>query len=152
MSLASVPFLISIIAGVRAILRSIWDAAKRRAHTIWVWFGIIVPWVTKWLINLRGWRLAVVGALFVLFVAVIRLVIGFSISFWNFEDKAAWAFAQFDFVGWLIWDGPLQLKVAWARFWDLFSIWVSLVVLKLGLSKLSWWRYVAQSLVSPGGS
>lgn len=152
MSLASVPFLISIIAGVRAILRSIWDAAKQRAHTIWVWFGIIVPWVLKWLVNLRGWRLTVVVGLALLFAAAVRVVVQFTLSTWQVADLIGWAFEQFDFVGWLIWDGPLQLKVAWGRFWDLLSIWVSLTVMKLGLSKLSWWRVVARGLVNPSGS
>lgn len=150
MSLASIPFLVSIIAGVRAILRSIWDAARQRAHTIWVWFGILVPWITTWLVNLRGWRLAVVIALATLFATAIRIVVSYSLSLWQVSDIIGWAFDQFDFVGWLIWDGPLQLKVAWARFWDLLSIWVSLTVMKAGLSKLSWWREVARGLVSPG--
>lgn len=150
MGLAAIPWLVAIIAGIKEILRAIWDAAKARAHTFAVWFGIIVPWILTWLSNLRGWRVAVVIAFATIVAVAIRIIVNFSLSLWQFSDKAAWAFQQFGFVGWLIWDGPLQLSVAWDRFWDLLSIWVSLAVMKLGLSKLSWWREVARGLVSPG--
>lgn len=135
MGVESVPLLAAIISSLSAILKTIWDGIKARALQLAAWFGLFLPWVVRqfgkyWYVKGILLGVAVSGLR-----AVFRSVFGLLNSSFDFTDNLFAVMQDHPWVLNVLFHGPLALDVLMERLFDVLNTFLSLVSLRVLITR-----------------
>ena len=138
MGFESVPFLISIISSIGAVLRAIWEFAKQRVLMIATFLGIIVPWIVKFVVKWFSWKYLLWGAIALLVGQAVGAAMGVVREIPRLQAIYQDFITMFPGVGWFIWEGPLQLGVLLDGIPGMIRVWVATSVACFVVAKVKW--------------
>lgn len=153
MSVASIPFLVTIISAIGSVLKAIWDIAAKAASRSAFYIGVIVPTILRWFLTARGFTFALCVFLGVQTAAVLRIAFRLTQDVLHHSGSFAFFNAHFKWAYWMMWEGPFNLKHLYqSTIPDILGVWVSIVGIKYLFRKVAWIRFLVTKNFGGGGS
>lgn len=151
MSVASVPFLVTIISALGTMLKAIWEIAARAATRAALLFGTVVPMVLRWFLTFRGFTLALCVFLGIQVAAVMRLAFRLTQDVLQASGSLAFLNAHFKWMFFIFWDGPMNVKHLYSVCVpDILGVWAGICAVKLAFRKVAWIKFLATQKMRGG--
>ena len=138
MGFAAIPFLISILSAVWAVIRTIWEIAKQRAVMIITFVGLIFPWIVKFVIRWFSWRYVLWAAIALLVGQAVSAAFNVLRELPRIQAIYNDFMEMFPGVGWFLWEGPMQLHVLLDGIPGMITTWVACEVGCFVVRKVKW--------------
>lgn len=143
-----ITLLTAILAALVNFGKSAWSFIKAKALLLWAFGGMILPKIFELFRWYRLVRLATLAAVFYAVYTVVHDVINGLVVLVELDVTVTELISQAGWAGWLLWDGPMQIKVLVQQFISCVAFLQSLLVCAFMLTRIEW--FTNSSMFSGG--
>lgn len=135
-----VAILTSILSALGLVAKNVWTFAKAKVLLAWGVAKLLGPTIVSAWVKHRLVRLALILATCYAIQRVVSDLIqavvvgvGTGMSLKSIIESSEW-------MGWLVWSGPLKFGVLWDQLLQCVSLWVSLRIMAYGVTRVQWFQ------------
>lgn len=132
--------LLSILSVLGTAAKATWSFVKAKALLVWTFVFVVIPNVIKMITALRALKFAAILFMYYALYDVVRTAVQTAIVAVNLDKGISWLISSAGWAGWMIWDGPLQMRILWAQFISAFSLYLSLEFVKFTFTRVEYWQ------------
>jgi len=150
MGFESIPFLITIISGIGAVAKAVWDFVKTRAVVAATILATVFPWIIRQIVKYFSWKYVLWAAIAVLVGQAVMAGLSLASNIPTVNAVLTELNDLFPGISWYLFDGPMQLRVLLDGIPSMLSAWVACVVACFVVRKVKWAVQIGLSNVLKG--